>query len=73
MYGINFHSIVLINSLIIIILIRDQMTNPPNITYTIVLSLTSAGNNDKYPSFWPEIICRKNVRIDNRDHSNIYS
>ena len=31
------------------------MTNPPNITYTRVLSLTAAGNNDTYPYFWPEI------------------
>ena len=31
------------------------MTNPPNITYTIELSLTAAGNNDTDPAFWPEM------------------
>ena len=55
MYEINSHSIVLIISLLIIILIMNHMTNIPNIKYTKELYLTDAGNNDTDPSFWPEM------------------
>ena len=54
MYEINFHSIVLIISLLIIILIRAHMTNPPNIKDARGLYLTVAGNNDIDPYLWPE-------------------
>ena len=55
MYEINPHSIVLIIILLIIIIIMNHMTNIPNITYTILLYLTTAGNNNTDPSFWPEM------------------
>ena len=56
MHEINFHSIDLISSLLRIILIMNHMTNIPNITYTILLYLTTEGNNDTYTSFWPEML-----------------
>ena len=55
MYEINFHSIFLISSLLIIILIMDHITNIPNKIYTRELSLTTAGNSDTDPYFWPEM------------------
>ena len=35
------------------------MNNLPNITYTILLYLTTAGNNDTDFSLWPEMFAEK--------------